>query len=47
MGFLARTPRGRVATAAGWMHLGIKPPLSISTIDDPNLFDIDPDEIYG
>ena len=47
MGFLARTPRGRVATAAGWMHLGIKPPLSISTIDDPNLFDVDPDEIYG
>jgi Holliday junction DNA helicase RuvB len=47
MGFLARTPRGRVATAAGWMHLGIKPPLAISNIDDPNLFDIDPDEIYG
>ena len=47
MGFLARTPRGRVATAAGWMHLGIKPPLAISNIDDPNLFDVDPDEIYG
>lgn len=47
MGFLARTPRGRVATAAGWTHLGIKPPLAISNIDDPNLFDIDPDEIYG
>ena len=47
MGFLARTPRGRVATAAGWMQLGIKPPLAISNIDDPNLFDIDPDEIYG
>jgi Holliday junction DNA helicase RuvB len=47
MGFLARTPRGRVATAAGWMHLGIKPPLAISNIDDPNRFDIDPDEIYG
>jgi holliday junction DNA helicase RuvB len=25
-GLLARTPRGRVATAAGWRHLGIKPP---------------------
>lgn len=25
-GFLARTPRGRVATAAAWRHLGLKPP---------------------
>lgn len=25
-GLLARTPRGRVATAAGWRHLGMKPP---------------------
>ena len=43
MGFLARTPRGRIATAAGWMHLGIKPPMSLQNLDDPNLFDIDPD----
>ncbi|MGF1598238.1 MAG: Holliday junction branch migration DNA helicase RuvB [Acidimicrobiales bacterium] len=25
-GFLARTPRGRVATAASWRHLGLEPP---------------------
>ena len=25
-GFLARTPRGRVATASAYAHLGIKPP---------------------
>ena len=25
-GLIARTPRGRVATAAGWRHLGLTPP---------------------
>jgi Holliday junction DNA helicase RuvB len=25
-GLLARTPRGRVATAAAWAHLGLAPP---------------------
>ena len=25
-GLLARTPRGRVATAAAWAHLGMTPP---------------------
>jgi Holliday junction DNA helicase RuvB len=25
LGFLMRTPRGRVATAAGWRHLGLTP----------------------
>ena len=43
MGFLARTPRGRVATAAGWAHLGIKPPLSVQIGTDASLFDQDPD----
>ena len=43
MGFLARTPRGRVATAAGWSHLGIKPPLSAQIGTDATLFDQDPD----
>ncbi|VXB35663.1 Holliday junction DNA helicase, ATP-dependent component [Nocardioides sp. AX2bis] len=28
IGFLARTPRGRVATAAAWRHLGLVPPAS-------------------
>jgi len=26
-GMLGRTPRGRVATEAGWRHLGLEPPL--------------------
>ena len=43
LGFLARTPRGRIATAAGWMHLGIKPPLSVQIDSDATLFDQDPD----
>jgi Holliday junction DNA helicase RuvB len=33
-GFLARTPRGRVATRAAWHHLGLTPPAT----DDPTLF---------
>ena len=28
LGLLARTPRGRVATRAGWEHLGMEPPRS-------------------
>jgi Holliday junction DNA helicase RuvB len=43
MGFIARTPRGRVATATGWSHLGIKPPLSAHIGTDATLFDQDPD----
>ena len=35
MGLLARTPRGRVATAAGWAHLGLKAPA-----DQPVIFDM-------
>jgi Holliday junction DNA helicase RuvB len=27
-GYLQRTPRGRVATAAAWKHLGLAPPSS-------------------
>ncbi|HEX5086981.1 MAG TPA: Holliday junction branch migration DNA helicase RuvB [Nocardioides sp.] len=33
-GFLARTPRGRVATRAAWHHLGLTPPAT----EDPTLF---------
>ena len=36
-GFLARTPRGRVATAAAWRHLGLAAPAP-SGADAP-LFD--------
>ncbi|MBC7463991.1 MAG: Holliday junction branch migration DNA helicase RuvB [Actinobacteria bacterium] len=30
-GFMARTPRGRVATAQGWRHVGHEPPAANST----------------
>ena len=30
MGFLARTPRGRVATAAAWQHLGLAAPAGVA-----------------
>jgi Holliday junction DNA helicase RuvB len=36
-GLLARTPRGRVATAAGWAHLGLTPPPALAEL--PTLFD--------
>jgi Holliday junction DNA helicase RuvB len=40
-GLLARTPRGRVATAAGWEHLGLTPPPSLvpSLAETQTLFD--------
>ena len=33
-GFMARTPRGRVATAMGWQHVGRTPPAGIATLFD-------------
>ena len=33
-GMMMRTPRGRIATAAGWRHLGLRPPAS-----EPSLFE--------
>jgi Holliday junction DNA helicase RuvB len=38
-GFLARTPRGRVATPAAWHHLGLVPPASALPAADASLFD--------
>lgn len=39
-GFLARTPRGRVATAAAWRHLGlIPPPDQASPVADASLYE--------
>jgi Holliday junction DNA helicase RuvB len=32
-GLLARTPRGRVATAAAWRHLGVRPPRTGGSAD--------------
>ena len=33
-GLMMRTPRGRIATAAGWQHLGLRPPAG-----EPSLFE--------
>jgi Holliday junction DNA helicase RuvB len=33
-GLMARTPRGRVATAAGYAHVGRTPPASLATLFD-------------
>ncbi|TDW21516.1 Holliday junction branch migration DNA helicase RuvB [Kribbella kalugense] len=40
-GYLARTPRGRVATPAAWRHIGLKVPKSATFAD--TLFDTDED----
>ena len=42
-GLLARTPRGRVATAAAWQHLGLRPPATGAGLGaaDAVLFDVD------
>ncbi|MBF4162204.1 Holliday junction branch migration DNA helicase RuvB [Nocardioides acrostichi] len=37
IGFLARTPRGRIATPAAWAHLGLAPPAGA----DLGLFDVE------
>jgi len=37
LGFLQRTPRGRVATKIAWEHMGLKPPKSAPT--EANLFE--------
>jgi holliday junction DNA helicase RuvB len=33
-GYLQRTPRGRVATQAGWRHLGLLPPKAATDLFD-------------
>jgi len=39
-GFIVRTPRGRVATAAGWRHLGLVPPVgSLGALGPATLFE--------
>jgi Holliday junction DNA helicase RuvB len=38
-GLLARTPRGRVATAAAWAHLGLTPPRGLVALPQVALFD--------
>jgi holliday junction DNA helicase RuvB len=41
-GMLARTPRGRVATAAAWAHLGLSAPTNAPGRIPPTLFESDP-----
>jgi Holliday junction DNA helicase RuvB len=46
-GMVARTPRGRVATAQAWTHLGMTPPVGFAGLGigappgcgEPGLFD--------
>jgi Holliday junction DNA helicase RuvB len=33
-GFMARTPRGRIATSLGWEHVGRTPPAGIASLFD-------------
>ena len=35
-GFMARTPRGRIATEMGYKHLGRTPPAVIASLFDPS-----------
>jgi Holliday junction DNA helicase RuvB len=34
IGLLSRTPRGRIATAAGWRHLGRRAAIPAALFDD-------------
>lgn len=36
---IARTPRGRVATAQAWTHLGMTPPAGVAGQPQQGLFD--------
>jgi Holliday junction DNA helicase RuvB len=38
-GFMARTPRGRIATAQGWAHVGRTPPVGAATLFDTPALD--------
>ncbi len=38
-GMIARTPRGRVATAQAWTHLGLTPPAGVTGLGQPGLFE--------
>ena len=40
-GLLARTPRGRVATAAAWAHLGLHAPSPATATGEAALFEVD------
>lgn len=40
LGLMARTPRGRIATAAGFKHVGATPPATLATLFDTSASDL-------
>jgi Holliday junction DNA helicase RuvB len=38
-GMIARTPRGRVATALAWTHLGLTPPSGVTGLGQVALYE--------
>lgn len=40
LGLMARTPRGRIATAAGFQHVGATPPATLATLFDTSSSDL-------
>ncbi|HZI97330.1 MAG TPA: Holliday junction branch migration DNA helicase RuvB [Actinomycetales bacterium] len=46
-GLIGRTPRGRVATADGWKHLGLRPPRSSAAAQLGLDLELDDDEAHG
>ncbi|TYC98668.1 Holliday junction branch migration DNA helicase RuvB [Arthrobacter echini] len=46
-GMLGRTPRGRIATAAAWKHLGLAMPPTVAAAMPEDLFSVTPDGFDG
>ena len=46
-GMLGRTPRGRIATAAAWKHLGLAMPPTVAAAMPEDLFSVTPDGLDG
>ena len=46
-GMLGRTPRGRIATAAAWKHLGIEMPQNVAAAMPEDLFSVAPEDLLG
>ncbi|MHA7283826.1 Holliday junction branch migration DNA helicase RuvB [Arthrobacter sp. TMS2-4] len=46
-GMLGRTPRGRIATAAAWRHLGIEMPATVAAAMPEDLFSVTPEDLLA
>jgi Holliday junction DNA helicase RuvB len=44
---LGRTPRGRIATASAWKHLGLEMPETVAAAMPEDLFSVTPDDLLG